>query len=252
MRVELTILGSGTGIPTLKRKSPGVLVKIGKEPILFDSGPGILYRVLKTGYDYREIRYICYSHFHPDHFGEFVHILFASKYHESPRRIPLTVYGAEGLKRFYNGLVRVYNEWIVPRDFKLELIELKDRDKIRKKGWSIFVRELQHSPYSIGYRLQVGNKIIVYSGDTDFCKEIIELAEDADILILECSFPEEYRVEGHLTPGLAGEVASKAKVKHLVLTHIYPVCERYDIRRGCRKNYKGKLSVARDLMRITL
>lgn len=252
MDIEVTILGSGTGVPVLNRKSPGVSVRIGQDLILFDSGPGVLYRLLKAGYDYREIGYICYSHFHPDHFSEFVPILFASKYHQSPRQTPLTVYGAKGLKRFYNGLVRVYKEYIVPVDFKLKLIELKDRDKIKKKGWTLSVRRLRHSPYSLGYRLGAGSKIIVYSGDTDYCKGLIELAEDADILILESSFPEEYRVEGHLTPSLAGKVASMAGVKHLILNHIYPVCEGYDIRKSCRENYKGKLSISRDLMRIRL
>ncbi|NNG47268.1 MAG: MBL fold metallo-hydrolase, partial [Deltaproteobacteria bacterium] len=72
----------------------------------------------------------------------------------------------------------------------------------------------------------------------------------ADVAVFECSFPNERRVEGHLTPGEAGEVANAAKVKRLVLTHFYPECEGADILSQCQETFSGEVILAEDLLRI--
>ncbi|MBL0731677.1 MAG: hypothetical protein JJW03_02325, partial [Desulfosarcina sp.] len=51
---------------------------------------------------------------------------------------------------------------------------------------------------------------------------------------------------------LAGEIASKANVKKLVLTHFYPTCDEYDIEKECRKNYDGPIILAEDHLRINI
>ena len=91
---------------------------------------------------------------------------------------------------------------------------------------------------------------MVYSGDTDYTENLIELAGDADLLICESAVPDDMRVNGHLTPSLAGEIATRAGVRKLVLTHFYPECDHADIKQECRKTYGGPLILAEDLMRI--
>ena len=71
---------------------------------------------------------------------------------------------------------------------------------------------------------------MVYSGDTDYSEDLIRLAQGADLLICECSLPEEMKVEGHLVPSLAGRIASEAGCRKLLLVHLYPECEGRDIR----------------------
>lgn len=70
---------------------------------------------------------------------------------------------------------------------------------------------------------RAGRKI-VYSGDTRPSDKVIELARDADVLIHEATLGDELaeraREEGHSTPSEAAQVALKANVKLLVLTHI--------------------------------
>ena len=56
----------------------------------------------------------------------------------------------------------------------------------------------------------------------------------------------------HLTPSLAGEIATRANVKKLILTHFYPDCENANIEKECRKTYNGPLVLAEDLMTIEL
>lgn len=249
--MEVTILGSGTGVPSLKRGAPGLVVRAGREILLFDSGPGTLNRLLKVGIDYRKLDYIFYTHFHPDHIAELVPFLFACKYHSSPRTKPLVILGPKGIGNFYFSLLEIYGEWITPVKYPVEIKEL-DNSPYRGKGWDISIKHLKHTDPAIGYRLEAKGKSFVYSGDTDYCEEIIELAKSSDLFILECSFPERYRVHGHLTPRLAGKIARESGCRHLVLTHLYPICDRYNILSECRKEYKGKLTLARDLLRIAV
>ena len=93
---------------------------------------------------------------------------------------------------------------------------------------------------------------LVYSGDTGFCDEIVSLADGTDLLILECSFPDDMKIEGHLTPSQAGRIASLAGVKKLLLTHFYSECLATDITTQCRKTYGGELVLARDLLHLDI
>ena len=111
---------------------------------------------------------------------------------------------------------------------------------------------MKHSSQSIGYRLTVSGKTIVYSGDTGYCPEIVGLAKKSDILILECSFPDDRKMEGHLTPKLAGRIASEAGSKTLVLTHMYPLFKNIDITSICSEKFDGEVIVSHDMMQLTL
>ena len=93
---------------------------------------------------------------------------------------------------------------------------------------------------------------MVYSGDTDYCDNIVKLGREADVLILECSFPDERKTEGHLTPSLAGKIAREASCKKLLLTHFYPVFQGHDILAECRKEFSGEIILAEDGMKITV
>ena len=90
------------------------------------------------------------------------------------------------------------------------------------------------------------------SGDTDYCQTIIDLAFDVDLLVLECSFPDGKKVEGHLTPSLAGRIAAESHCKRLLLTHLYPVCDQFDIVGQCKKIFQGHVIMGEDLMRIKI
>ena len=105
---------------------------------------------------------------------------------------------------------------------------------------------------AIGYRLTSKGKSVAYSGDTDMCENIVKLGRDADLLILECSVPDERKVEGHLTPTECSQIAAAANCRHLVLTHFYPVFQGYDLRRRIRRSFRGRLTLARDFTRLVI
>ena len=61
-------------------------MQIGASRLLFDSGPGTMRRLLEAQTTIFDITHIFYSHFHPDHTGEFVPFIFATKYPDGSRR----------------------------------------------------------------------------------------------------------------------------------------------------------------------
>jgi ribonuclease BN (tRNA processing enzyme) len=219
---------------------------------LFDLGVGTIRRLLEAGVTISQVTHLFFSHFHPDHTGEFVSFLFATKYPQTyRRRSSFSVIGAKGLQGFYNGLRKVYGNWIELEPGLMNLIELNncEQDQFVDEIFSVDTLPMVHIESSIGYRVKTTDGTsVVYTGDTDFCENVIALARDADLLICEAALPDAMRVEGHLTPSLAGRIATEAKVKKLVLTHFYPECDTVDVETECRKTYDGPLLLARDLM----
>ncbi|MDZ7260582.1 MAG: MBL fold metallo-hydrolase [candidate division KSB1 bacterium] len=253
--MEVTILGSGTCVPRLKRSSPGLAVQVGKEQLLLDGGAGTLRRMLEAGIDYKQLDYIFYTHLHPDHTAELIPILFAIK--NTPgwvRERPLKIFGPSGFGKFFKQLSQIYGDWIISPSYKLTVQELKE-DLQDFGSWLIKTRPVRHS-YDltcIGYRIEEkGTGVLVYSGDTDYCPEIISLAEAADMAVLECSYPDSHKIPGHLTPSLAGRIAQQAQCKKLVLTHLYPACDEVDMVAECKKVFEGDIVVAEDLMRLVI
>ncbi len=112
---------------------------------------------------------------------------------------------------------------------------------------------VDHNEESIAFKITGSNgKSVVYSGDTDFSENLVTLSKGADFLICESALPDGLKVKGHLTPSLAGEIATRANVRNLVLTHFYPECDLVDIEKQCRKTYDGPLLLAEDLMTIEI
>ncbi len=255
--MEVIILGSGTFIPIPERSSPCILIKTQRSIILLDIGPGSVRQIAKTGLSCAMINYVFLSHFHPDHTADIIHLFFTIKNIDEIFKRPLIISGPIGTKRFINDLQQAYLGHIDLSPNMLKIDELGKKSRREYTDFSLISQPMKHSKESIGFRIEDNlGKSLVYSGDTGICDEIIDLAKMADILILECSLPEEYinahNIETHLSPSDAGKIASKAKVKLLVLTHIYPECLKIDIINRCKKYYKGNIIIAKDLLKLNI
>ena len=254
--IAVTVLGSGTCVPRLERSSCSVLVETGGRKWLIDSGAGTLRRLLEAGTSHLELSCLLYSHLHPDHTGELVPLLFATKYPEGvSRREPLTVVAGRGFADFFSRLKAVYGSWIDlgPEGFRIIEMATDGRDHLRLHGVDLHTAPVEHTPQSIAFSITgPAGRRVVYSGDTDTSATLAELASGADLLICESAFPAALKTRGHLTPAEAGAIATRAGVRRLMLTHFYPACDEADVEAECRQTYQGPLTLARDLMRIVL
>ena len=249
---ELIVLGSGTGVPTLRRGSPGLVLISESSRILIDSGSGTLRRMLEVGITYRDIDLLLYTHTHPDHISDLVPILFACKYADLPRQKDQLSVGGPGFKHYFDQIKKIYGPWIEPQSYHLAIKETSEKPLLFQ-GMTIFSKPMAHISESVGYRIEFKDgRSIAISGDTDYCTNMIDLAFEVDLLILECSFPDEKKVEGHLTPSLAGRIGLESHCKRLLLTHLYPICDLFDILKQCEQIYKGEIILGEDLMKIKI
>jgi ribonuclease BN (tRNA processing enzyme) len=250
MGMSVTVLGSGTCVPSARRSSPAILIRGKDKLLLLDIGSGTLRRLAETGTSINDIDLIFLSHFHPDHCSDLVPFLFATKYAFAQTRTKaLHLAGGPGLHDLLHGLQKVFGRWIVPEGYPFHLHEAKGT--VPFGNFNLRTLPLTHSESSIALRIESPEgKTIVYSGDTDYCENIIDLAKNADLLILECSLPEEMKVEGHLSPSLAGRIARESHSKRLLLTHFYPPCDEHDLAREVAKEFAGESILAEDLMKI--
>jgi ribonuclease BN (tRNA processing enzyme) len=252
--MKLTILGSGTCIPTIKRNAPGYFLQIGKNNILIDAGSGTARQLVRAGIDYTEMNYMFFTHAHPDHISDLMSILQAIfvkctlvKKDMSKKKIKF--FGPSGFRKIFEKLRDVQFEKL--KNIPTRVYELKNSSK-SFNDFSVKSEEVIHAGKSIGLRFKHRNKIIAYSGDTEYCVGLLKLIKNADLAALECSYPDQYRdkIPGHLFPFSAGKAAKESNVKKLVLSHFYPICEKYDIKKQCQKVFKGPIILARDLMEI--
>ncbi|MFO8166083.1 MAG: MBL fold metallo-hydrolase [Desulfatiglandales bacterium] len=254
--MKLIILGSGTSVPNAQRASPAIAVFIDKELLLLDIGPGTLRQLAIAGLPFESIDYICISHFHPDHTADLIHFFFATRYPPILRtRKPFTIVAPETFNKFLTLLKRPYGNWLDLPDglMKIEEFHTGYKDKKEFDAFTLWSAPVNHIPHSLGFRIEDhSGKTIVYSGDTGYCEEMVDLARDADLLILESSFPDEKEIKGHLTPSRAGDIAARSGAKKLLLTHFYPECLKVDIEAQCRKSYHGELLLATDLLSLTV
>jgi ribonuclease BN (tRNA processing enzyme) len=254
--ITVTILGSGTCVPSLSRSSSAISARINWKYLLFDMGPGTTRRLLESGRSIFDISYLFLTHFHPDHTGELASFLFSRKYgNHSEFEHPLTIIGGRGLIIFYQGLKTAYGHWIETNHHLPQWIEMDNcqRDFLEFEGFTVKSIPMKHNEESVAFRITNSAGVsFVYSGDTDYCTNLVELSDHADLLICESSFPDGHKTEGHLTPSLAGEIARQANVRQLALTHFYPECDEADLEKQCRKTYQGPLILAEDLMEINL
>ncbi len=246
--MEIYFLGTGTITPNPRRAPPGIILKLDNYCLLFDSGPGTVHRMKKAGFSFNDIDILLYTHFHIDHIGDLPSFIFCTKYHLAPREKPLKIIGPKGIKEFYFKLLEAYGEQLEVK-YKLTFKEMA-RGRFITPDFSIFSEPVEHTRESIAYKVIKDNKTFVYSGDTDYCKGLIRLAKNADILILECSLPR--KMKGHLDPEHCGKIAAETNCKKLVLTHFYPETNPDEAIEICRKYYSGEIIAAEDGICITV
>ncbi len=268
----LTILGSGSAIPSLKRSGPAYLLKIpvrggsalGEKAdlILLDAGPGTLRQFEKARKDYFKLTHILISHTHADHLTDLIAILQSmygrtQKLMGDKREKPLIIVGPPGFKKVYQNLRKA----MMPEkeSYQVQVHEMGNNSLKDFKNWKLESKIIRHVEFwdSVAYKIIAGDKIFVYSGDTGFCPEIIEFCKGADSLLIEatlpisCEFPKD-----HLNPQFASEIATLSGAKKIILTHLYSELLGLDssteIKKEVAKKFKGKIIIAKDLEKISL
>lgn len=243
--VKLNILGCG---PIIQKENIGNCSGYFVDnKILFDCGPGIWRALNMSKINIAKLYYIYLSHFHIDHMADIAPILMARYLTLSESERPLQITGPSGISNWFQNVKLFCGNWIeqIP-------VILKEADPDMKiHGYQIKSAITEHSENSLCYRITDDKGIsLFYSGDTGYNPALSQVAEGAQLAVIEASNTEDTLVPGHLTPRLAAQVAQESGVHKLILTHRYPeVTESYAIERST-KVYNGEVLIARDNMSI--
>jgi ribonuclease BN (tRNA processing enzyme) len=248
----LTVLGSGTALQTERRGSPGYLLELAGQRLVLDLGPGVLRQLAKLGIPCWHLDQVFLTHAHIDHVADLVPLLFARHNPGLEDARDLIVHGWPGFLRSFESLRAHYGRWLEPRHGRLELRELDGRYE-DPMDWRAIDRPMKHIPGARGLRVELSDgRCLAYSGDTDLCEQVIELGRDAELFVLECSFPDDQKVAGHLTPRECGLIARRSGCRRALLSHFYPVCDSHDIAAACAREWDGEIIIAEDGMRLEL
>ena len=252
--MEIIVVGSGTVVPRLRRRQSCVVVRAGGEMLVFDLGAAAVRGMVRADLDPFAVDRIFFTHFHPDHTVDVVPLLFGINYGANEERArPLRVTGPEPFARFWGSVMDAWGEWMTG-DYPTLVSELPHEcpAPLDLAGCRLSWVPAEHRPESIAYRLDADGGAFVYTGDTEYSEPVVELARGAHTLLIECSFPDDAPVPGHLTPSGVARVATESGVGRVVLTHLYPAVDNDDLAAEVRKGYDGEVVVAEDGLRLNV
>ena len=247
--MKVMLLGTGATLPQYNRNASGLIVQINEDFLLFDCGNGVLRQIEKGQIDFTQIRYIFISHLHADHISDLPILMQANIMRKNPEIVK--IYGPSTIKKKLEIWFSEIYPYLTKVLSQLDIEEITSGSLIENQGWRVQCIPVCHNIEAFGFKI-TSKKVMVYSGDTGFCEELIQAAKNADLLIHECSYPTAFGTDGHTTPLELGLIAQQANVEKLVLTHFYPVCagREREMLKDIRTNFQGKIVFGKDFLKI--
>ena len=271
---SVIIVGSGGPPYNPDRSGPSAAIQYRGRFILVDMGNGTQARLYEVGISTALIDAFFITHHHRDHYEEFMPMLNTALV----RGLPLDIVGPPGTKKLADFTVDFYAEDIAYRIERMGrsasnlpkpmVREIQGGESFRLGGLQVTTAQVPHSIHTVAYRFDVSGKSIVISGDLTYSDKLIELARGADVLVLDSGgsiVPRGvFRPAGgaggvgggrqpmaHASAHEVRNMAQKAGVKKLVLTHIVAVeVDEEATLNAIAEVYKGEVIIGHDLMEV--
>ena len=221
--VTVTLLGTGDAFASFGRSQSGYLIDAPGGRILMEAGPGLLPALKSNAIAPDSFDLLLISHLHGDHFAGLPFLILDYMW-ETPRKKVLTVAGPAKLEG---------RTWLLMRTmfphFELDEIKHKLKFVVLDPGSSTRLGKFKvraiRSPHtkpdiSLSLRIDGGGKSIVFSGDSGWYDELVELSAGADLFLCECTYYESSQLTFHLNYPLLAANRDKFKVRRMVLTHL--------------------------------
>jgi ribonuclease BN (tRNA processing enzyme) len=283
--MKITLLGTGTPVPSMRRASAGYMVEIDDDVILFDHGPGCFQRLLEAGKWPTDVSHVFLTHLHYDHCLDYVRLLL-TRWDQSDGSVPeLRVCGPSGTTLMTDRLIgpegafngdleaRTRHE-LSTQTYELrggtlprrrpspEVRDVSSGEAIDGHGWqvrSVSVPHVQPHLECLGYRLDCDTGSFAFSGDCGPSNAFARLAEGVDVMVHMCHYINgtvsgeawEKSVAGHLD---VARIAAQAEARTLVASHIASQMDEPGIKERLTTEmaaiYPGDIIWGEDLMTI--
>jgi ribonuclease BN (tRNA processing enzyme) len=230
--VLLNVLGCSGSIPGPNAAASGYLVESGDDMIALDLGNGTL-AALQAVRDPFQLDALLFSHLHPDHCADFSALAVLRRYHPTPPRDPRThrlpVYGPS------NTATRFASAY-APDEVEASRTDLSDvfafhtydTRPTRIAGFTVTPATVDHPCEAYGVRIERDGHSLCYTGDSGSCDALVRLADNVDTLLAEACWTHgpDRPLNLHMSGTEAGELAARAGVGRLVVTHVPPWTDR--------------------------
>lgn len=280
---RVTLLGTGSPLPSIKRFGPSVLVQAGTKTFLFDCGRGATQRLVQAGVRLGALDALFLTHLHSDHVIG-IPDLWLTGWLPLPvanRKGPFRIYGPAGTKAMMDNLEKAY-DWdirtriadqnLAKEDIAFSVTEFKQGSVYDHDGVKVTAFEVDHGALvkpAFGFRVDYGARSVVLSGDTRFNLNLIRNAIGADLLIHQVAAAQDALLKQsevvqkilahHTKPEEAGIVFARVKPKLAVYYHFslqgspqFPAPTEQDVVEMTRKTYSGPLVIGEDLMSFSI
>lgn len=244
--MKLTIIGHWGGYPKKNGASSGYLIEHNGYNLLLDCGSGVLSK-LQNVLQPEELHAVLLSHYHPDHIAD-IGVLHHAR----------LIQGFLGKKM---ETLPIYGHHFD----QLEFTKLTYKDITKGVAYDP-ASTLEVGPFHVNFlktdhpvpcyamRIEADGKTIVYTGDGSFKNELIDFCKQVDLLLCECNFygKQNGKQAGHMNSIETGELAEKAFVKQLCLTHLPHYGDIQDLIKEASTKYTGIIKLAEEFLTIQL
>ena len=250
--MKVTLLGTGSPLPSPTCAGPSSLVQAGGQNIVVDAGRGVIMRMVAAGCPPAFLSAVLLTHLHSDHICDLNDII-TTRWISLPAAVPLDVYGPKGTKKMVDGLVDMltldegyrldhHEDLRAGIGMKVNVIEVEAGDTFEIGDVRISVHRTDHRPVAptVGYRFEHDGTVAALAGDTVPCAELDEMCRGADFYVQTVVREDLVRqfaalvptgarfldiLDYHSTVQQAAQTAARAGVRTLVLTHFVPAIQ---------------------------
>lgn len=258
--MRVTVLGKSPSWQDAGGACSGYLIEHGSTTALLDCGNGVFGK-LRERIDYVDLDVAVISHLHADHFLDLVPYSYALTY--APKQQPVPVHtwpgtdsparprmiAPPGATKTFRRVVGAWgNDDLIENAFAME--EYSAGDEVTAGELTFSFHPVPHfiDTFAVNVTAEGTDAKLSYSADTSPCDEIVDIARDADLMIVEATLPRPERtgVRGHLTPEEAGDHAKRAGAKRVVLTHISDELGEEWAREQAEASFGAPVEIARE------
>jgi ribonuclease BN (tRNA processing enzyme) len=190
--------------------------------VLIDCGASSLIAIRKWDVDPNAVSTVLVSHLHGDHFGGLPFFLLDAQL-ISRRTAPLLIAGPPGLRDRLTIVMEAMfaGSTKVERKFTTEIRELALHERVELNGLAVTPYLMKHYSGAPSYalRIETENKVLTYSGDTEWVEELIPAGRDADLFICEAYFFDKV-MKYHIDYSTLMRHLAEIGAKRTIVTHM--------------------------------
>ena len=278
--MKITLLGTGSPIPSPTCAGPSTLVQAGGQNILVDAGRAVVMRLMGAGCPPPLVTTVLLTHLHSDHICDLNDVI-TTRWIASPAATPLDIYGPVGTRRMVDGLLAMlaldegyrlehHADLRAAGGMKVRVVEVEPGTTFSLGDVAVTVHRTDHQPVAptVGFRLEHDGTVAAIAGDTIPCAELDAMCTNADFYVQTVLREDLVRTFAPLVPTgdrfldilvyhstveQAAQTAARNGVRTLVLTHFVPAIQpgqEDEWRAMAAAHFSGEIIVGPDLTSV--